>query len=146
MPDNANAKDTIRKGEPGQMDFTLWIAQIFLAIIYGMTGLKKIFKTEDLRTKALWAKDESAGCLRLAGASELIGAAGIILPLLTDILLWLVPLAAMGLALIQFFAIFTVHLPRNDYNILPLNFVLLTLSIFVAVGRWNLIILSFPFL
>lgn len=128
------------------MDIALWFAQILLAIVYGMAGLIEVFQTEKLRERVMWARAESSGSLRLVGVCELLGAASMILPLLTSVLFWLVPLAAMGLALVQLLAILTVHLPRNEYNILPLNVILLALSIFVTFGRWELIVSSFPFL
>jgi len=128
------------------MNIALWTAQVLLAAVYGMLGFKKIFQTGKLRAQMEWARDETPGSLRFVGASELLGATGMILPSLTGILPWLVPLVAVGLALIQLLAILTVHLPRNDYNILPLNVVLMALSIFVAAGRWALIVSSFPFL
>jgi len=49
-------------------------------------------------------------------------------------------LAAIGLALIQTLAIFTVHLPKKEYKVLPINVVLLALSLFVAIGRWGMLI------
>jgi len=33
-------------------------------------------------------------------------------------------------------AIFTEHLPKKEYNIIPMNIVLLALSVFIIVGRW----------
>ncbi len=66
-----------------------------------------------------------------------------ILPLPTGILPWPVPLAGMGLALIQPLSILTVHIPHREYKALPLNVVLLMLSLFVVAGRWDLIISSF---
>ena len=85
-----------------------------------------------------WAKNRSDGFVRFVGTSELLGALGLILPLLTGVLPWLTPIAAIGLALIQLLAIFTEHLPKKEYNILPINSLLLALSIFVLVGRWVL--------
>jgi len=128
------------------MNNALWTVQVLLAAIYGMVGFREVFQTEKLREQMAWAKEESPGFLRFVGISELLGATGMILPLLTGILPWLTPLAAIGFGFIQFLAILTVHLPRNDYNILPLNVVLLVLSIFVVVGRWALFISSLRFL
>jgi hypothetical protein len=62
----------------------------------------------------------------------------LILPLLTGMLPWLTVLAAIGLTLIQVLAIFKEHLPRKEYQSIPLNIVLLALSIFVVIGRWVL--------
>jgi hypothetical protein len=70
---------------------------------------------------------------------ELLGALGLILPLLTGILGLLTPLAAIGLALIQLLAIVIVHLPKKEYNIIPVNVVVLALAMFVALGRWALL-------
>jgi hypothetical protein len=47
--------------------------------------------------------------------------------------------AAIGLSLIQLLAIFTVHLPKKEYGVIPVNVIALALSIFVAVGRWSLL-------
>jgi uncharacterized membrane protein YphA (DoxX/SURF4 family) len=58
--------------------------------------------------------------------------------MLTGILPWLTPLAAIGLALIQLLAIVTVHVPKREYKVLPINVILLLLAVFVAVGRWDL--------
>lgn len=69
---------------------------------------------------------------------EPLGAIGLILPLVTGILPWLTLLAAIGLALIQALAILTAHLPRKEYNIIPVNVVLLALAAFVVIGRWAL--------
>ena len=60
-----------------------------------------------------WAKDRSENFIRFVGIAELLGAIGIVLPMLTGILPWLTPLAAIGLTLIQLFAIFTEHLPKK---------------------------------
>jgi hypothetical protein len=67
-----------------------------------------------------------------------LGGLGLILPLVTGILPWLTVLAAIGLTLIQLLAIFSEHLPKKEYESIPLNIVLLALSIFVVVGRWTL--------
>jgi len=74
----------------------------------------------------------------LCGISELLGTLGLFLPILTGILPWLTPLAAVGLAVIQVLAIFSVHLPKKEYNVLPINAVLLAIAVFVVIGRWPL--------
>ena len=68
----------------------------------------------------------------------MLGAAGVILPIVAGILPWLTVLAAIGLALIQILAIFTEHLPKKEFNVIPMNLVLLALSVFVVIGRWIL--------
>jgi uncharacterized membrane protein YphA (DoxX/SURF4 family) len=120
------------------MNIALWIAQGLLVAMYLMAGSMKTFMTPRAKTTLTWAKDRSDGFVRFVGISELLGALGLIFPLVTGILPWLTVLAAVGLSLIQVLAIFTEHLPKKEYNVLPVNLVLLALSAFVVFGRWEL--------
>jgi hypothetical protein len=65
---------------------------------------------------------------------EVLGAIGLIVPLLTGILPWLTPLAAIGLVLTMLGAMAT-HLRRGENQMLAVNLVLL-LAAFVAYGRF----------
>jgi uncharacterized membrane protein YphA (DoxX/SURF4 family) len=121
------------------MNIGLWIAQVLLAVLYAIAGSVKLFQTDRARERMAWTQGRSDGFVRMVGTAELLGALGMILPMLTGILPWLTPLAAAGLTLIQLLAIFTVHLPRKEYQALPMNVVLLALSLFVTIGRWPLI-------
>jgi hypothetical protein len=85
-----------------------------------------------------WAHERQDSFICFVGISELLGALGLILPLVTGVLPWLTVLAAIGLTLIQLLAIFTEHLPKKEYNVIPINIVLLALSAFVVIGRWVL--------
>ena len=120
------------------MIIALWIAQVLLAGMYGMAGGMKTFQPDGVRKnpQMTWAHDKQDGYIRFVGISELLGALGVILPILTGILVWLTPLAAVGLSIIQVLAIFMVHLPKKEYQVIPMNVVLLALSIFVAYGRF----------
>jgi len=122
------------------MNIALWVAQVLLAGMYGMVGGMKTFQPDGVRKnpQMTWAHDKQDGYIRFVGTSELLGALGLILPVLTGILPWLTPLAAAGLSLIQVLAIFMVHLPKKEYQVIPVNIVLLALSIFVAYGRFAL--------
>lgn len=120
------------------MNIALWIAQGLLAAMYLMAGTLKTFQTAKAKEQLPWAKNRSDGFVRFVGISELLGALGLILPLVTGILPWLTVLAAVGLTLIQLLAIFTEHLPKKEYNVIPVNIVLLALAVFVIVGRWAL--------
>lgn len=124
------------------MNVALWIAQVLLMLVYLMTGSMKAFQPAKVRQnpQMTWAQDKSEGFIRFVGTSELLGALGMTLPMLTGILPWLTPLAGAGLALIQVLAIVTQHLPRKEFKILPMNVVLLALAVFVAVGRWHLLV------
>jgi uncharacterized membrane protein len=105
-----------------------------------MAGILKTFQISKVKEQMPWAKNRSDAFIRFVGISELLGALGIILPLLTGILPWLTPLAAIGLATIQVLAIFTEHLPKREYNVIPVNIVMLALSAFVVIGYRGLFI------
>lgn len=122
------------------MNIALWVAQVLLAGMYGMAGGMKTFQPDGVRKnpQMTWAHDKQDGYIRFVGTSELLGALGLFLPMLTGILPWLTPLAAAGLSLIQVLAIFMVHLPKKEYQVVPVNIVLLALSVFVAYGRFVL--------
>ena len=117
------------------MNIALWIVQGVLGIFYLMVGAWKALMTEDVRKRMPWAAQSTAGFVKLVGTAEILGALGVVLPMLTGILPILTPLAAIGLAVIQMLAVVTVHLPRKEMNALPLNALLLGLAIFTAAGR-----------
>lgn len=124
------------------MEIGLWIVQYSLLGIYGAYGIYKTFWTFSAIEKMAWAKNRSENFVRFVGISEILGGLGVVLPTLTGILPWLTPLAAIGLTIIQLSAIFTEHLPKKEYKILPLNIYFMALSIFVIIGRWKLFITS----
>lgn len=115
----------------------LWGAQIFLALFFGSIGILKLTSAPEALVSigAAWAADVPLALLRFVGASELAGAFGVILPALTRILPILTPLAAAGLATIQILAI-GLHAMRGELlAVLPINLVLLAISLFVVWGR-----------
>jgi len=120
------------------MNIALWIVQVLLLGMYGMAGIMKTFQTAKAREQLPWAKNRSDSFVRFVGTSELLGALGMLLPMLTGILPWLTPLAAASLSLIQLLAITTEHLPKREFQVLPVNVILLALSVFVLYGRIGL--------
>ena len=120
------------------MNIALWIVQALLAAMYFMAAAMKTLQTAKAKEQLSWAKNRLDGFVRFVGISEFFGALGLILPMLTGILPWFTPIAAVGLSLIQLLAIFTEHLPKKEYSILPMNTVLLGLAVFVTFGRWIL--------
>ena len=120
------------------MNIALWIAQVLLAFLFGMAGMMKTFQTSKAKGQLPWAKNRSDRFVQFVGISEILGGVGLILPMLRGILPWLTPIAAIGLSLIQLLAIFTEHLPKKEYNIIPVNMVLLAFAVFIIVGRWIL--------
>lgn len=121
------------------METGLWITQLSLLIIYGLYGIYKSFFTARVRKSMRWAGTRSDAAIRFIGVMELLGGLGVVLPMAAGILPGLTPLAALGLTLIQVLAIFTAHLPLKEYKILPLNLYFMAMSLFVVVGRWQLL-------
>ena len=66
----------------------------------------------------------------------MLGAIGLILPAVLDVAPVLVPVAAVGLALVMVGAA-TTHLRRKETPMVVLNVVLLALALFVAWGRFG---------
>jgi uncharacterized membrane protein YphA (DoxX/SURF4 family) len=122
------------------MNIALWIAQGLLAAMYLAVGSMKVFQPARVREnpRMTWAHRQPDSYIRFVGTVEVLGALGLILPLVTGILPGLTVFAAIGLTLIQLLAIFKEHLPKKEYEVLPLNIVLLALSMFVVIGRWTL--------
>jgi uncharacterized membrane protein YphA (DoxX/SURF4 family) len=120
------------------MNIALWVIQALLAVMYLMAGSMKAFMTAKAKETLPWAKRHPDNYVRLIGTVEVLGALGLILPMLTGILPWLTPLAAAGLTLVQLLAIFIEHVPNKEYKALPLNLVLLVLAALVFIGRISL--------
>ncbi len=121
------------------MNIALWIAQGLLAFVYVTVGAMKTFQIARVRAQFSWASGRSDTFVRFVGISEMLGAFGLIVPMLTGILPWLTPLAAIGLSVVQVLAIVGEHIPRKEYGSLPLNAVFLGLSVFIVFGRWTLL-------
>lgn len=118
------------------MNITLWIVQALLGLVFLGAGVIKMIRSkEQLADRMAWVVDFSPNIIRLIGAVETLGALGLILPAATGILTWLTPLAAAGLALTMAGAVIT-HIKQNDYSHLGMPIVLLTLTAFVAYGRF----------
>ncbi len=122
------------------MNVALWIAAVVLAFGMGVSGfLKVVFGREKLMSnpRMAWAQDLTDPKFRTIGSLEFLGALGVILPALTGIAPVLVPLAAVGLALIMIGAM-VFHVRRGDgaASLVPL-LVFTLLAIFVAWGRFG---------
>ena len=114
----------------------LWIAQIVLAAVYVMAGFMKLSQPIDalVASGMTYAGDYPELLTRFIGTMEVLGAIGIILPAATRIMPKLTPLAALGFSVIQILAI-GLHSTRGEFQVLPVNLVLLALSLFVLWGR-----------
>ena len=120
------------------MNLALWIVAGVLAASFAGSGLMKLVVPKDklVSSGQGWAQDVTPTNIRLIVLVELLGAAGLILPAITHIAPVLVPLAAIGLALVMVGAA-VVHARRNEPVNIGVNAVLLALAVFVAWGRFG---------
>ena len=72
------------------------------------------------------------------GVTELLGAAGLVLPMATGIVPWLTPLAAIGLALIVLMAA-GFHLRADERLNAVESRLWASIAAVIAIGRWDLV-------
>jgi hypothetical protein len=116
----------------------LWIVAGVLAAAFLLAGSNKLLFSRAKLAKAPgggWALDFSAGFVKALGVVEILGAAGLILPALTGIAPILVPIAALGLALLMTGAALVVS-RRREFTHLVVDLTYLTLAAFLAIGRF----------
>ncbi|MFZ4620649.1 MAG: DoxX family protein [Bacteroidota bacterium] len=121
------------------LNITLWVLQALFAASFLMAGSQKAFgEVSALLTTMPWVATMPLQLVRFIGISELLGAAGLILPAALKIRPALTTLAAAGLAVIMLLAnIF--HISRGEFMALPFTLVMFVLVAFIAYGRWKLV-------
>lgn len=111
----------------------LWIVQGLLGAAFLMAGGMKLFSPIEVLTAQMpWMQGAMGSLVRVIGASEVLGALGLILPAATRIQPRLTALAAAGLTVVMTLAVAT-HITRGEGFAPPL--VLGLLAAFVAWGR-----------
>jgi hypothetical protein len=116
------------------MTYALWIVQALLALLFLFAGASKFIMSIEEMTKDIQLP---GAFLRFIGATEILGAIGLIVPSLLRIRPWLTPLAAAGLAIIMIGAtVLSVMIGGVVLALMP--FVVGLLAAFVAYGRWKL--------
>ncbi|MFB4318077.1 DoxX family protein [Actinomadura sp. 21ATH] len=121
------------------MNLALWICAGLLAVVLLIGGVGKLIVPKEKMAAmrgAGWTADVSARFLKTIGAIEVLGAVGLVLPAVTDIAPVLVPMAAVGTALLMVGAMAT-HLRRGEAVSAVGNLVYLALAAFVAWGRFG---------
>ena len=116
------------------MNIALWIVQILLAVAFAGAGFMKLSTPADQLAAAMpWVARLPSWAPYVAGAAEVLGALGLVLPAATRIRPVLTPLAALGLVVIMLLSVLWVHLPAGD----PVgsNLALGLVAGFVAYGR-----------
>ena len=119
------------------MNIALWIVQFFLAAVFFGQGAIKFAPPPNLPLMLHWVVDlhhSSPGLSAFIGVSELLGAAGLILPGLIKWQPRLTQLAAFGLAIAMSLAA-VYHLQRGEMVNIGINALLFVLTLFVMCGR-----------
>lgn len=114
-----------------------WVFSIVLAVVFFITGVNKVFRYDKARTMMPWVNDVPRALVLVIGVAEILGALGLILPVLIGVYSWLTPVAAAALALLQFMAAM-FHTARGDKAEVPSNVLFIILLIIVAYIRWPL--------
>lgn len=115
------------------MIIALWILNGLLALVFLAAGAMKALRSKDTLREGggmEWVEDFSATSIRLIGIAEVLGAFGLILPLLTGIAPILTPIASAALAVIMIGATAT-HARRHEK--VATSLVLTVLSIASAI-------------
>jgi uncharacterized membrane protein YphA (DoxX/SURF4 family) len=119
------------------MNAIIWILQTLLALAFLAAGLTKISQPrQKLASTMGWVEDFSDPAVRTIGALEVLGALGLLLPALTGMATVLVPIAAVGLAVLMIGAAGT-HRRRGELPMIGINAVLLLLAVVVAWARFG---------
>jgi len=117
------------------MNVALWVVQGLLAVAYLAAGYMKATRPLDtLATSMPWVKEFPSAFVRFIGVAEVLGAIGLILPLVTGVLPWLTVAAAIGLVVVQISAA-VFYASRREVASLPMNLIRLVLALAVAYGR-----------
>src|SRR5918912_2525889 len=118
------------------LNSVLWSAQGVLALFFLAAGAPKILG----RGIEKWTGFSNLPRAQVVfiGFAEVLGAAGLVLPMATGVLPWLTPLAAVGLAIIVLMAA-GFHLRAAErLNALETG-LWASIAAVVAIGRWDLV-------
>jgi hypothetical protein len=120
------------------MNIALWIVAGALALLMLASGGSKVIQPREKQIAAgyQWAEDFSDGAVKAIGALEVLAAVGLILPAALGIVPILVPLAAVGIAVMMAGAII-VHLRRHEAKVIAMPLLLFAVAVFVAWGRFG---------
>ncbi len=96
------------------MNIVLWIVSALTALAFLASGAMKLTQPkEKMAAQMKWVEDFSQSTIQGIGALEVLGAIGLILPRVLNILPWLSSLAAIGLILTMIGGAL-VHIRRKE--------------------------------
>lgn len=118
------------------LNIVLWSVQGFLALFFLAAGAPKIFG----RGIEKWTgfSDLPRSQVVFTGFAEVLGAAGLVLPMATGVLPWLTPLAGVGLAIIVLMAA-GFHVRADERLAAVETGLWAAIASAVAIGRWDLV-------
>ncbi|KOX11327.1 DoxX family protein [Nocardiopsis sp. NRRL B-16309] len=123
------------------MDLALWIVAGLLAAAYVFGGAGKLVVPKEriaaFGRSARWVEDWSPGGVKAIGALEVLGGLGLVLPAVLGVAPVLVPLAALGLAMVMVGAALT-RVRRREFDLMAVDLGYLVLLLFVVWGRFVL--------
>ncbi len=124
------------EGGSQNVNTMLWVAQSLLAALFLFSGVMKSTQSEQklVASGQTGVEGLPRSLIRFIGISEILGAAGLVLPLLSNVMPVLTPLAAIGLGLIMILAAI-VHYRREERRTALQNLFILLVCLFVAYGR-----------
>jgi uncharacterized membrane protein len=120
------------------MTIAVWIVSGLLAFAFFVGGIVRLVvpaKTYGGWPNQQWILAVPRPAIVAISIAEILGAAGLILPMVTGVAPTLTPIAAVCLALIMVGAL-VFHLRRREYPNVPVALVLITLLTFVAISRF----------
>jgi uncharacterized membrane protein len=123
------------------MNIVLWILQILFGIYFFAVGVMHFVVPEGLPAMMSWMYELPNWLHWVSGVAEILGGLGLILPAVFRIQTRLVPLAALGLALVMVGAV-VYHVFRGEFQNILLNLVNAAILVFIAYGRTNMVPLS----
>jgi uncharacterized membrane protein len=112
----------------------LWTAQIIGGLFFIAIGVTHFSVPEGLPGTFSWMHEISDTTHAIVGTAEILGGVGLILPAITRIRPRLVPLAAVGLAVVMLAAV-VFHIARGEWVNVGANVFWVALMGFVAYGR-----------
>ncbi|MBI2280036.1 MAG: DoxX family protein [Bacteroidetes bacterium] len=117
------------------MNLIILALQIILALLFVYTGFTKIFKGKvAFSNSKSWEEDYKLSTLKFFGVLELLGAIGLTVPHLTNILPILTPVAATALAMVMAGAILA-HIRREEHKMILLNLIVIFLLAGIGFER-----------
>src|SRR5438105_2530954 len=120
--------------EMNLLNVVLWSVQGFLALFFLAAGAPKLIGRGIDRWTGF--SDLPRPQVVFIGLTEVLGAAGLVLPMTTGVLPWLTPLAALGLAIIVLMA--SGFHQRADERLAALETGLwASIAGVIAIGRWD---------